>query len=73
MEKKNNFNYEDLPVELVSDKQSYEGLRDLWCLVFGDEPDFVDLLYRSFGCTQDDLDHPCDVLGFVIRSEFAYM
>ena len=27
----------------------YEGLRDLWCRVFGDEPGFVDLFYESFG------------------------
>jgi len=41
MQKNSNFNYEDLPVELVRDRQTYEGLRDLWCRVFGDEPYFV--------------------------------
>lgn len=28
---------------------AYEGLRDLWCSVFGDEPEYVDALYANFG------------------------
>ena len=27
----------------------YEGIRSLWCAVFGDEPGFVDHVYRTFG------------------------
>lgn len=40
--------------------QQYEGLRDLWCRVFGDEPGFVDLVYSIFGE---------DAAGYVIRSD----
>lgn len=35
-------------IERVDTKDKYEGLRDLWCRVFGDEPGFVDFFYRSF-------------------------
>lgn len=28
---------------------TYEGLRSLWCEVFGDEPSYVDALYDNFG------------------------
>ena len=47
-------------VETVDSKDKYEGLRDLWCRVFGDEPGFVDFFYESFGG---------DIRGYVIRND----
>lgn len=47
-------------VETVDSKDEYEGLRDLWCRVFGDEPGFVDFFYESFGG---------DIRGYVIRND----
>lgn len=47
-------------VETVDSKDKYEGLRDLWCRVFGDEPGFVDFFYESF-CE--------DIRGYVIRND----
>ena len=38
----------------------YEGIRDLWCRVFGDDPEFVDFFYRSFGR---------DIAGYAICSD----
>ena len=29
--------------------EEYEGLRALWCGVFGDGPDYVDAFYENFG------------------------
>lgn len=36
-------------VEKADTTEKYEGLRDLWSRVFGDEPEFVDHVYRTFG------------------------
>ena len=47
-------------VETVDSKDKYEGLCDLWCRVFGDEPGFVDFFYESFGG---------DIRGYVIRND----
>lgn len=47
-------------VETVDSKDKYEGLRNLWCRVFGDEPGFVDFFYESFGG---------DIRGYVIRND----
>lgn len=47
-------------VETVDSKDKYEGLRDLWCRVFGDEPGFVDFFYESFGG---------DIMGYVICND----
>ena len=47
-------------VETVDSKDKYEGLRDLWCRVFGDEPGFVDFFYESFGG---------DIRGYVICND----
>ena len=33
----------------ANEGRAYEGLRSLWCEVFGDEPSFVDALYDNFG------------------------
>lgn len=33
----------------ANEGRAYEGLRSLWCDVFGDEPSFVDALYDNFG------------------------
>lgn len=41
----------------TNDGSVYEGLRDLWCEVFGDEPSFVDALYSNFGS---------DVIGYAV-------
>ena len=38
----------------------YEGLRELWCEVFGDGPEFVDMLYGCFGD---------DIIGRVITDD----
>ena len=32
----------------VNSRADYEGLRDLWCRTFDDEPDLVDSVYRIF-------------------------
>ena len=47
-------------VETVDSKDKYEGLCDLWCRVFGDEPGFVDFFYESFGG---------DIRGYVICND----
>ena len=47
-------------IETVDSKDKYEGLRDLWCRVFGDEPGFVDFFYESFGD---------DIWGYVVRND----
>lgn len=36
-------------IETVDSNNKYEGLRTLWCEVFGDEPSFVDSMYANFG------------------------
>lgn len=58
-------------VELVQDQQTYEGLRDLWCKVFGDEPEYVDHMYHAFGADNlfsvDKGIEGCDIEGYVIK------
>ena len=39
--------------------EEYEGLRSLWCGVFGDEPDYVDAFYNNFD----------DITGYVVADE----
>lgn len=46
--------------EKTDTREKYEGLRSLWCEVFGDEPEFVDHVYRTFGS---------DITGYVIRND----
>ena len=36
-------------IEKVNNTSLYSGLRDLWSGVFGDEPEFVDSFYETFG------------------------
>ena len=36
-------------IEKADTGSKYEGLRRLWCRVFGDGPEFVDALYEAFG------------------------
>ena len=38
----------------------YEGLRSLWCEVFGDAPDYVDRFYENFDA---------DIVGYVVTDE----
>ena len=46
---------------IAEDKNNeYEGIRYLWCRVFGDDPEFVDFFYRSFGR---------DIAGYAICSD----
>lgn len=47
-------------IELVDTDNKYEGLRDLWSRVFGDEPEYVDYVYNLFGE---------DIAGYVICNE----
>lgn len=39
---------EGYTIETVSDAPKYEGLRALWCEVFGDSPEYVDAFYGNF-------------------------
>ena len=41
----------------VESRTLYEGLRDLWCRVFGDEAEFVDAMYGAFSA---------DIAGYVV-------
>ena len=50
----------DLRIEQADTREKYEGLRDLWCRVFGDEPGYVDAMYEAFGD---------DIRGYVIRDD----
>ena len=36
-------------IEKADTAERYEGLRDLWCRVFGDAPEYVDAFYGNFG------------------------
>ncbi len=47
-------------IEKVDSKDKYEGLRDLWCRVFGDEPGYVDFFYGSFSE---------DIRGYVVCND----
>ena len=39
---------------------AYEGLRDLWCGIFGDAPEYVDEFYANFGE---------DIMGYAVTDE----
>ncbi len=47
-------------IEKADTTSKYEGLRDLWCRVFGDEPEFVDAFYGTFGD---------DIAGYIICND----
>ena len=47
-------------IEKADTQSKYEGLRALWCIVFGDEPEYVDYVYDLFGD---------DITGYVICSD----
>ena len=47
-------------IEKADTTSKYEGLRDLWCRVFGDEPEFVDAFYGAFGD---------DIAGYIICND----
>lgn len=47
-------------IETADTDSKYEGLRDLWCRVFGDEPGYVDYVYSLFGE---------DITGYVICND----
>ncbi|MBR2541227.1 MAG: hypothetical protein IKE85_10475 [Mogibacterium sp.] len=53
-------NTDNCRIELVQTKAQYEGLRALWHEVFGDEPFYVDNMYRAFGD---------DIAGFIITND----
>ena len=40
-------------IEIADNRAKYQGLRDLWCRVFGDDPEFVDAFYAAFGYRPD--------------------
>ena len=40
---------ENYKIEIADTGEKYEGLRALWCEVFGDSADFVDGMYEAFG------------------------
>ena len=55
-------------IELVKTKDKYEGLRTLWCEVFGDEPSFVDAMYANFGADPAvGIYASDDICGYIIR------
>ena len=63
-------------VEKADTRAKYEGLRDLWVRVFGDEPAFVDHVYRLFGAEPDPAGktfgtgaESADIAGYVICNE----
>ena len=47
-------------IERADSVSKYEGLRDLWCRVFGDEPEYVDSVYDIFAE---------DITGYVILND----
>lgn len=47
-------------IEKADSPKKYEGLRDLWCRVFGDDPRYVDYIYDLFGD---------EIAGYVVCSE----
>ena len=61
-------------IRKVNNSDLYRGLRDLWSEVFGDEPEFVDRFYETFGGdltfggekTADPDADPCLISGYVI-------
>lgn len=60
-------------VEKADTREKYEGLRDLWVKVFGDEPAFVDHVYSVFGESSLPIGKPADpdadITGYVIRND----
>ena len=52
-------------IRKVTERKEYEGLRDLWCRVFGDRPEFVDAFYRRFG-SKPGTGETGDIEGYVI-------
>ena len=59
----------DFVIEKVSTHEKYEGLRDLWASVFGDEPDFVDAFYSNFGADLSFRSESDEISGFVICND----
>ena len=47
-------------IQIADTVSKYEGLRSLWCRIFGDSPEYVDHVYDIFGE---------DIRGYVICSE----
>ena len=47
-------------IKTTDDSSVYEGLRALWCEVFGDAPDYVDAFYENFGE---------DIKGYAVTDE----
>ena len=57
-------------IETVNTEEQYEGLRTLWCEVFGDEASFVDAMYANFGAkTNAGIYTSSDIIGYVIKAE----
>lgn len=50
----------------VENRTEYEGLRDLWHRVFGDEPGFIDMFYERFGADLSFSGSDGDITGYVI-------
>ena len=56
----------DPQIRKVTSTEEYAGLRDLWCRVFGDEPEFVDAFYRRFGADLSFSEEKGEIAGYVI-------
>ena len=56
----------EVQISRVDDRIKYEGLRDLWHRVFGDEPAWVDLFYERFGADISFGSRSGDIEGYVI-------
>lgn len=39
----------DYAIKTTDEAGVYEGLRELWCATFGDDPEYVDFTYENFG------------------------
>ena len=59
----------DFVIEKVSSREKYEGLRDLWVRIFGDEPGFVDAFYETFGADLSFESGSDEISGFVICND----
>lgn len=55
-------------IEAVRERRTYEGLRSLWCRTFGDEPAFVDMLYRCFGADPEAEPYSDRIRGYVVTN-----
>lgn len=55
-----------------ADREKYEGLRGLWCRIFGDEPAFVDYVFNTFGKNDIDGYVMCDDSGKVVSALTCY-